>query len=132
MPRIPQTGFLSGILTASLVLGGTCMVQAAGKFSKKEDAVIATQTALTKPVQKSEKKKPELTASDVFAGQGDQLKAVTDSQIKVLQRLIDITNESDPEKPDLLYRMAELYAEQTRYYNFKARELDEKVFQAKK
>ena len=28
----------------------------------------------------------------------------------------DITNESDPEKPDLLFRMAELYAEQTRCF----------------
>jgi len=131
MSRTPQTGFLGGVLAVSLVLGGAANVQAAGKFTKKEDAVVATQTALTKPVQKTEKKKPDLTASDVFSGQGDQLKAVTDSQIKVLQRLIDITNESDPEKPDLLFRMAELYAEQTRFYNFRARDLDEKIFAAR-
>lgn len=128
-----QTGFLGGVLAASLVFGIVAPVSASGKFTKKEDAVVATQTALTKPVPKAEKdkKKPDLTANDVFSGQGDQLKAVTDSQIKVLQRLIDITNESDPEKPDLLYRMAELYAEQTRYYNFRARDLDEKVFDAR-
>jgi len=133
MFRTPKTGFLGGVLAVSLVLGSTAPVHAVGKFTKKEDAVVATQTALTKPVQKSDrdKKKPDLTAADVFSGQGEQLKAVTDSQIKVLQRLIDITNESDPEKPDLLFRMAELYAEQTRYYNFRARELDEKVFEAK-
>ena len=131
MSRTPRAGLASGVLAVSLVLGGVTNVHAVGKFTKKEDAVVATQTALTKPTQKSEKKKPELTASDVFSGQGDQLKAVTDSQIKVLQRLIDITNEADPEKPDLLFRMAELYAEQTRYYNFRAREMDEKIFAAK-
>ncbi len=133
MSRIPRTGFLGGVLAISLVLGGTATVHAVGKFTKKEDAVIATQTALTKPVPKAEaeKKKPGMTQNDVFSGQGESLKAVTDSQIKVLQRLIDITNDSDPEKPDLLFRMAELFADQTRYYNFRARELDEKIFAAK-
>ena len=48
----------------------------------------------------------------------------------MLQRLIDATNDSDPEKPDLLFRMAELYNEQQHYYNFRARELDEKIFDA--
>ena len=130
MFKAPAKRYLSGTLAASLILGGYSSSFAAGKFTKKEEAVVATQTALTKPTQKSDrdKKKPDLTASDVFAGQGDALKAVTDAQIKVLQRLIDATSEGDPEKPDLLFRMAELFAEQERYYNFKARDMDEKVF----
>ncbi|MCS6914798.1 MAG: tetratricopeptide repeat protein [Myxococcales bacterium] len=122
---------MSGALGAALLLSAVPL-SAAGRYTKKEDTVIATQTALTKPTQRPErdKKKPDLTAADVFAGQGEALKAVTDSQIKVLQRLIDVTNDNDPEKPDLLFRMAELYAEQQRYYNFRARDLDEKIFQA--
>ena len=130
MFKAPAKRYLSGTLAASLILGGYSSAFAAGKFTKKEEAVVATQTALTKPAQKSDrdKKKPDLTASDVFAGQGDALKAVTDAQIKVLQRLIDATSEGDPEKPDLLFRMAELFAEQERYYNFRARDMDEKVF----
>ena len=84
------------------------------------------------PVKESERRNPNLTPSDVFAGVGEQLKAVTDSQIKVLQRLINVTADTDPEKPDLLFRMAELYAEQERYYNFKARSLVEKIAQANK
>lgn len=132
MSKVPAIRFIGGAFAASLVLGGASSALGAGKFTKKEDAVVATQTALTKPSQKADadKKKPSLTASDVFAGQGEALKAVTDSQIKVLQRLIDVTSEGDPEKPDLLFRMAELYAEQERYYNFRARDLDEKIFDA--
>jgi tetratricopeptide (TPR) repeat protein len=132
MFNAPVKRYVGGTLAATLILGGSSSVFAAGKFTKKEEAVVATQTALTKPQQKADrdKKKPDLTASDVFAGQGEALKAVTDAQIKVLQRLIDATSESDPEKPDLLFRMAELYAEQERYYNFRARDLDEKVFDA--
>lgn len=119
MFKAPARRYIGGTLAASLILGGYTSSFAAGKFTKKEDAVVATQTALTKPQQKADRdrKKPDLTASDVFSGQGDALKAVTDAQIKVLQRLIDATSESDPEKPDLLFRMAELYAEQERYYS---------------
>jgi tetratricopeptide (TPR) repeat protein len=132
MFKAPARRYIGGTLAASLILGGYTSSFAAGKFTKKEDAVVATQTALTKPQQKADRdrKKPDLTASDVFSGQGDALKAVTDAQIKVLQRLIDATSESDPEKPDLLFRMAELYAEQERYYSFRARDMDEKVFDA--
>lgn len=132
MSKASAYRYIGGSLAASLLLGGASTVFGAGKIAKKEESVVATQTALTKPVAKADKNKnrPDLTASDVFSGQGDKLKAVTDAQIKVLQRLIDATSESDPEKPDLLFRMAELYAEQERYYSFKARELDEKVFDA--
>lgn len=118
---------------AALLVGYVPAAGAAGKYTKKEDTVVASQTSLTKPLEKpkrEEKKKPDLTAADVFSGQGEALKAVTDSQIKVLQRLIDVTNEGDPEKPDLLFRMAELYAEQQRYYNFRARDMDDKIFAA--
>ena len=64
MSRTPQSGVLGGVLAVSLILGGAATVHAVGKFSKKEDAVVATQTALTKPVQKSEKKKPDQNTED--------------------------------------------------------------------
>jgi tetratricopeptide (TPR) repeat protein len=122
---------LSGTLIATFALSSS-FAGAAGKYTKKESEIQATQTALTKPVQhtKDEKKKPTITADDVFGGVGEKVKSVTDQQIKVLRRLIDNTNDSDPEKPDLLFRMAELYNEQYRYYDFRAREIDEKVFNA--
>jgi TolA-binding protein len=114
------------------VVGFAAQAFAAPRYTKKESTIEATQTALTKPTQnkKDEKKKPEIQADDIFQGVGQQIKSVTDQQINVLKRLIDNTSDSDPEKPDLLYRMAELYAEQQRYYNFRARELDAKIFDA--
>jgi tetratricopeptide (TPR) repeat protein len=120
------------VVTAILILAASGSAHAVGKYQKKESDVAATQTALTKPQQraKDDKRKPTISADDVFGGVGEKVKSVTDSQIRVLQRLIDNTNDTDPEKPDLLYRMAELYAEQQRYYNFRARELDQKVFDA--
>ncbi len=84
------------------------------------------------PATKQELPGPSLKASDVFWGTSESLKAVTDSQIKVLQRLIDITGDKDPEKPDLLFRMAELYAEQEHYYAYKAQEARAKRVEAQK
>lgn len=120
----------TAILVSSLLISP--YVFGAGKYTKKESEIQATQTALTKPTQakKDEKTRPEITADDVFGGVGEKVKAVTDQQIKVMNRLIQNTSDSDPEKPDLLFRLAELYAEQQRYYNFRARELDEKIFLA--
>ncbi len=102
------------------------------KYTKKEASVTSQQTALTKPAQraKEEKQRPTIDASDVFGGVGEQLKAVTDQQIKVMQRLIENTGDDDPEKPDYHFRIAELYAQQEHYYSFRARELDQKIFEA--
>jgi len=122
---------ISGTVLASFSLTAT-LAGAAAKYTKKESEIQATQTALTKPAQtkKDEKKRPDITADDVFGGVGEKVKSVTDQQIKVMQRLIQNTSDTDPEKPDLLFRMAELYNEQQRYYNFRARELDAKIFDA--
>jgi tetratricopeptide (TPR) repeat protein len=116
---------ISSLLVSPYVFG-------AAKYTKKESEINATQTALTKPAQakKDAKARPEINADDVFGGVGEKVKSVTDAQIKVLKRLIDNTNDSDPDKPDLMFRMAELYNEQQRYYNFRAREIDQKLFDA--
>ena len=126
---------IAGLLSLGLGLGiaATSTVSfAAGKYTKKESDITATQTSLTKPAQKKVegKDRPTVTADDIFGGVGDKVKSVTDAQISVLKRLIDNTADNDPEKPELLYRMAELYAEQEHYYNFRARDLDQKIFEA--
>jgi TolA-binding protein len=125
-------------LIAFAILWTPVVALAVPKYSKKEASIQATQTALTKPTQKpkEDKKRPDVKAQDVFSGVGEQLKQVTQQQIDVLQRLIDNTpddaldDKGEPEKPDLLFRLAELYNEQQHYYNFSARDLDQKVFDA--
>jgi tetratricopeptide (TPR) repeat protein len=122
---------VSGTIVASFVLASS-YAGAAGKFTKKETEIVATQTALTKPAQhkKEEKTRPSISADDIFGGVGEKVKSITEQQINVLKRLIDTTNDNDPEKPDYLFRLAELYNEQRQYYNFRARELDQKIYDA--
>ena len=119
------------VLATVLLLSPT-IAQAVPKYTKGDSVIVSEQTALTKPVQKTKEQKtrPDISAQDVFGGVGEQLKAVTTAQIDVLKRLIQNTEDSDPEKPDLYFRMAELYSEQEHYFNFKARDLDQKIFEA--
>ena len=130
---VKGTWLLGGILVCT-VLSDAGLAQAIGKFQKKEDAVVASQTALTQPAARlgKDKQRPDINQGDLFAGKGTQLQAVIESKIKVLKRLIELTADSDPEKPDLLFRMAELCAELMRIHNFRARELDEKIYAAHK
>ena len=70
----------------ALLLASSVALAVPPKYTKQESTIqAAAQTELTKPVtvKKEEKKRPTLEASDVFSGVGDQLKTVTDSQIKV-------------------------------------------------
>ena len=123
-----------GVFSVAALLVGASSASAGGKSTKQEEAVIVSQTALTKKGAGTPKteggKQPGLRANDVFSGQGDKLQAVNESSIAVLQKLINNTSEKDPELPDLLFRMAEKHADQARFYGFKARQLDEEIFVA--
>ena len=121
-------------LIASFTLVVRRMAGAAGKYTKKESEITATQTALTKPrsrrprTRRSGRRSPPTTSSAASVRRSSRSPT---RRSRCCKRLIDNTNDNDPEKPDLLFRMAELYAEQYRYYDFRARELDEKIFDAR-
>ncbi len=114
-----------------------------GAAPLREKDVVGGETAASRPpirplpalnsspdASPVERNRPGLTAGDAFWGATRTLSTVTDAQIKVLQRLIEVTIESDPEKPDLLFRMAEIYAQQQYEFDFKTRELDDKITKA--
>src|SRR5271168_5314893 len=48
-----------------------------------------------------------------------ELRLVTESQLRVLTRLIEIAGDDGPDKLDLLFRRADLYAEQANYFRQK-------------
>jgi len=47
-----------------------------------------------------------------------------------MRRLIQVTQDDDPQKPDFHFRLAELYSEKQRFYFTSARALDQKIFDA--
>jgi tetratricopeptide (TPR) repeat protein len=107
------------------------------RHSKQEIQVQGTaQTELTKPKQptKDDKKAatgPTLTLEEFTGQKQAKIQQINDATIERFQKLLRITPDDDPQKPDFHFRIAELYAEKQRYHNFQARSLDEKIFRAK-
>jgi tetratricopeptide (TPR) repeat protein len=99
---------------------------------KREIAVVAPDSRFTHPPPRTPEKRemPALRDRDLLAEEAHD-HAVTVEQIKVLQRLIDNTRYGDPDRADLLFRMGELYASEQSYYEHAARNLDQKIFDAK-
>ena len=74
--------------------------------------------------------RPTVGLDDFLADRRARLKRITDAQINKMRALISGTAEDDPQKPDFHFRLGELEAENRRYFSDRARELDERIFQA--
>lgn len=124
---------LCGTSLASSSLGGGSLAIASPRYTKKESTVEATQTERTKPKapEKTEPKAPTLDDDEFSERRHGAVQKITDDIIQRLTMLAKGTADTDPEKPDLLFRVAELYAEKTRGYSLQAGALDAKIFEAK-
>src|SRR5215471_2235400 len=102
-----------------------------GRYQKVETEVKAQQTDLTKPQAPPPPKKetgPVLTVDQFVTQKQQEIQKFVDAQIGKMKRLIQVTQDDDPQKPDFWFRLAELYAEKQRFFFTKARSLDQKIF----
>jgi tetratricopeptide (TPR) repeat protein len=129
-------GAPAGVLLATVWLGTPGSAAAAeARYKKQEREIVgAQQTNLTKPqAPPADAKKqtgPVLTIDEFVDRKRGQIMQIVDKQVDQIQRLLRVTEETDPQKPDFHFRLAELYAEKHRYYTFGARDLDQKIFEA--
>src|SRR5215831_5870909 len=103
-----------------------------GRYTKKETEVQAKQTNLTKPEAPPPPKKetrPSLTVDAFRETKTQEIQKIVDAQISKMRRLITVTADDDPQKPDFMFRLGELYAEKQRYNFNQARALDQKIFE---
>jgi len=77
-----------------------------------------------------EEQKPVLSADDFIQLQG-KVGEIRDEQIQQFALLIEDTDVDDPERPDLLFRLAELYAQKQRYWRFRGMEIYAEIEKAK-
>jgi tetratricopeptide (TPR) repeat protein len=124
-----------GAFLVAAAFGSQSASAADAKFKKKEIEVAGgAQTALTKPQEpvKEQKKQtgPTLTVDQFVGQQRDKINQITDKQINYMAQLIKTAPDDDPQKPDYLFRLGELYSEKQRFLSFNARSLDQKVFEA--
>lgn len=123
---------LGAALAAALVLTwlapGDALAQHAKYGANRQSKVDikVKQTEATKKLQPKKKKsselKPELTA-DQFIEVAGQVSHIRAAQIEALRQLISETEADDPELPDLHFRLAEMYAQQNRYWNHRGMEM---------
>jgi tetratricopeptide (TPR) repeat protein len=130
-----------GLATLSLVISLPTAVLAAdsavnagkAKYTKQETQVQAQQTKLTRPEAPPPPKKetgPVLTVDQFVQGRQGKIQQITDAQISKMKRLIQVTPDDDPQKPDFFFRLGELFAEKQRFYFQQAHGLDQKIFDA--
>ncbi|HVZ86871.1 MAG TPA: tetratricopeptide repeat protein [Polyangia bacterium] len=102
------------------------------RYTKQETEVQAKQTNLTKPEAPPPPKKetgPVLTVDQFVEQKQEGVMKLVEAQIGKMKRLIAVTGDDDPQKPDFLFRLGELYGEK-QHYNFnKARALDQKIYE---
>ena len=128
-----------GIVVLSLALLAPAAAQAAeaansgkGKYTKQETEVQARQTNLTKPEAPPPPKKekgPVLTVDQFVEQKREGIMKLVEAQISKMRRLIQVTGDDDPQKPDFLFRLGELYAEKQHFFFGKARALDQKIYE---
>src|SRR5579863_113836 len=133
--------FSRGILALSVTLLAPTVARAGGddaansgkgRFTKQEVDVQAKQTNLTKPEAPPPPKKetgPVLTVDQFVEQHREGILKLVNAQIDKMRRLIQVTGDDDPQKPDFLFRLGELYAEKQQYNFNKARGLDQKIYE---
>src|SRR3569832_216811 len=83
--------------------GSSTATTGKGKYTKQETQVQASQTKLTKPEAPPPQKKetgPVLSVDDFVQGRQGKIQHITDAQISKMKRLIQVTPDADPQKPD--------------------------------
>src|SRR5579871_7946 len=73
--------------------------------------------------------RPTLTLEAFEADHRARVKQLTDAQIEKMRALLRITENDDPQRPDLLFRAGELYAENERFFFTQARALDQRIYE---
>jgi len=122
------------LLLPALVSLGLGEAAAAPRYQKGSEVQV---TAATKHATKVEQKEAEAPTRPALMAEQFRLKAhakvaqLTDQAISTLKRLIKVTDDNDPEKPDFFFRLAEHFREKKVQFMFRARELDENIYRAR-
>jgi tetratricopeptide (TPR) repeat protein len=136
---ISELRFSRGIWALFVALLAPTAAHAAGdaansgkaRYTKQETEVQAKQTNLTKPEAPPPQQKetgPVLTVDQFVSQKQEGILNLVNAQISKMRRLIQVTGDDDPQKPDFLFRLGELYAEKQHYNFSKARALDQKIY----
>lgn len=121
------------ILATSVAGAALAAEPQTGKRTKREVEVKAgSQKFTTAPTaQKQQASGPTMKSDEFVQRKQGQVRKLGDKEIDLLKRLIQSATKRDPDLPDYYFRLAESYGEKSRYFDFQARELDQKIHESK-
>ena len=120
-------GFCLALAGISLVTNQVAFADA--KYTRKLNDVKVQQTERTKKleVKKAENiAQPEINA-DQFLEIENEVQNIRDELITEYKGAIDDTEDDDPRKPELMFRLAEAYSQKQRYFHSIAMETANKI-----
>ena len=107
-------------------LGQDVFAQAPKYQRKVKVKVKVKQTQRTLSIKEKAKRKkpsrPQITADQFIQIQGE-VSFIRNEQIAAIKQLIEETDRDNPELPDLYFRLAEIYAQQQRYWHARAMDM---------
>ena len=96
------------------------VAHADGRYRREQRAVPTTTSERTKPSRAAAAPaKPAVTADDVLRGELTA-EPIRREQEALLEKLVRDTPDDDPQKPELAFRLAELYASAARAWHLEA------------
>lgn len=121
-------------MAVTLAIPATPSTAEAQRYQRKNliNSVKVDRTERTKKLAPKDRKEqaPAISADEFIAIQG-MVRNIRQEQVKQYELLIADTDPNDPELPDLLFRLAEIHAQQQRYWRFRGMEMFTKVNEAK-
>ena len=95
------------------------------------DDTDATEGLTERAARREPEEEPEPALSaDEFMQVQTETRAIRDEQIENYRMLIENTRDADPDKPDLLFRLADLYSRKQRYHQFQGMDLHPQIDRA--
>ena len=126
--------FLLGVQLGTLLTGLLpTAAWAEGRLQKRELEVRGgerVEWSRSKPTAVEKPGGPAITVEDFVGRQQAKMQEINQRQVAQLERLIRISRDDDPMKPEYRFRLGELFAEKHRFFNAQARSRDEGLFRA--
>src|ERR1051325_5168167 len=95
------------------------------KYTRKQDVKIdVKQTARTRPLAPPDNTATPVRRPDDIMLAEERAQPIRDEQAQVLEKLVRETPDTDDQKPDLLFRLAEHYAQQMHLWHLKSVDLE--------
>lgn len=112
-----------------LILLISSQVSAAQLHKREVELRGSTSTRVATPIPQTTPA-PVLRMEDFVNQRQQQVQDINERQAAQLRRLIALSNNDDEQRPDYLFRLAELMTERYRFAEHSARRRDEPIFQA--